>query len=82
MAKPDAPPVYETIVRAKGMFDDCKTLTEMMQRCDAGKETLQKYIAAGVSLQQPVDDDYAFLVTQDAKIGKRMKMDRREQEDG
>lgn len=74
-------PIYELTWRGKCMFDGCKTLTEMVQRCDSAKEGIQKYIAEGIALEHPVEDDYAFLVTADAKTAKRLKMDKRERED-
>lgn len=73
-------PLYETELRGKGLFDGCTTLVEMQGRCDAMKEEIQQYLTAGVALAGEVEDDYALLATDDAKLGKRMKMFRREGE--
>ncbi len=62
---------YEGVWRAKGIAEEAATMDELIQRLEEEAEQLREMKAAGVKLSRPVEDDYAFLTTEDAKVAKR-----------
>lgn len=71
---------YDTLIRAKGMFDGCETLEQMAQRADDIAKELREMHAAGITLRDTVTDDYAFCETDNKEVAEKFKMD--ESEDG
>lgn len=65
---------YESIIRAKWMFDGCKTFPEMIERLEGMKVELENYQKNGVEISQEIDDDYGFLIleTDDSKLAEEL----------
>ncbi len=73
-------PIYQDVYRAKWMYDGSTTIREMVERHHQRIAYLEALEKENVMLEQPVQDDYAFLITQDAKVAKRRKFERLEAE--
>lgn len=73
---------YETLFRGKGWFDGCTSVTEMITRVEAARDNLLSYLKDGVVLAGEIEDDYAFLLTDDKKVAKKHKMDKQEMDEG
>ena len=73
-AKTRPPVTYETVVRGKWMFDGCKTVGEMAERAEKFAAGLREMAADGVTLRGEVEDDYAFLITQDEAAATKHEM--------
>ena len=62
--------IYETIWRAKWTTDGATTIGEMTEKLLGAAKGLREMEAAGITLDHEVDDDYAYLVTDDAEVAK------------
>lgn len=72
---------YETLIRAKGMFDDCETVAQMAERAESMGKQLREMAAAGVVVREKVVDDYPFLTTTDQKVAERFGFRPEEKDD-
>jgi hypothetical protein len=50
-----------TIVRAKWIYDGAENIDQMIERLYARIEILQQMKEEGWEVEEPVDDDYAFM---------------------
>ena len=73
--------MYEMSFRGKGIFDGAKNIQGMMSRLRSRITDLEKMRLAGVKLKEPVDDDYATLVTDDPKVAKKFGLGQGEPDD-
>ena len=66
---------YETLIRGKSMFDGCKTIKQMVERCGEMAAVLAKLDADKLRVyNNEVTDDYAVLVTTDEVTAKKYHM--------
>ncbi len=65
---------YELLYRGKGIFDECKTVAEMADNAEHVAKELRELADAGIKLDGPVGDDYAFLVTTNKSLAKKHQM--------
>jgi phosphate uptake regulator len=72
---------YSTIWRCKGLADDAATLDDMIAALREAIAELTMMRDAGITLSQPMADDYAFLVTTDPEVAERFGMELDEDED-
>lgn len=72
---------YDTLIRAKGMFDDCETLEEMAQRAEDMAKELRDMHAAGITLRDTVQDDYAFCETDNKEVAEKFKMNEADEDE-
>ena len=73
--------IYETIWRAKWTTDGATTIGEMIEQLLGAAKGLREMEAAGIMLDQPVDDDYAYLVTDDAAVAKEFGLTPRQEDE-
>lgn len=64
-------PTFESIIRGKWLYDGCANLEEMATRLDAMAVTLRAMHVDGIKVNQVVEDDYAFISTDDAIIAEK-----------
>lgn len=64
-------PIFDTLIRGKGIFDGSRSIRDMIRRLQEVSEQLEKLDRAGIRLERRITDDYATLVTHDAKVAKR-----------
>lgn len=69
-------PKYELMFRGKGYFDDADTITDIMQGLTRWITRFNQQRADGITLIGPVEDDYGFLVTDNAEVAKKWDMSR------
>lgn len=62
---------FTTLYRCKGICDDAKTLSEMAENLESAAKELREMEAAGISLDGPVNDDYAEFVTEDQETATK-----------
>lgn len=62
---------YESVLRAKWTFDGASTAPEMIAALERCIKYLKRLDAAGCKLRNKVDDDYAFVETDDPKAAKK-----------
>lgn len=67
--------IYETLIRGKGLFDGSKTLLDMVDKCWDMADQLKEMHKAGIELTGEVEDDYAFLETEDGEVAKKFGME-------
>ncbi len=75
-------PRYEEVFRGKGLFDGCSSIAAMLARVEAARDNLLAYQKDGVVLAGEIEDDYAFLLTDDKKVAKKHKMNKQEDDEG
>jgi hypothetical protein len=63
--------VFEATWRAKWLADGSKTIDEMVKALEAEAAHLRELAAAGVELADVVEDDYAFLTTDDSDVATK-----------
>lgn len=56
------------------MFDGSKSLLDMIDKCWDMANELQEMHKAGVKLTGEVEDDYAFLETENGEVAKKFGM--------
>lgn len=72
---------YVLIWRNKFLTTEATSIGEMAKILREASENLEAMEKAGVTLEDGgVEDDYAFLVTEDAKVAKNFGMEREEVE--
>jgi hypothetical protein len=71
---------YESIFRAKWTVDGAVTIVGMISALEAQIKYLRKLDAAGCTLRGKVEDDYAFIETNDPKVAKKFQFWEVEQE--
>jgi hypothetical protein len=49
------------VIRAKCMWDGCRTLAEVIERLRDQEHVMQRLMDDGYELTQPVNDDYGFI---------------------
>ena len=64
-------PLYESIWRAKWTVDGATTVGEMVEKLVEAGQYLLELEAAGVTVDHAVEDDYAYLLTDDAAVAER-----------
>lgn len=72
---------YETIIRCKWLGEGATTLAEIAERLRAEADHLQEMHDAGLTLAGPMEDDYAFVGTDDAELAARFDIPENEDED-
>ena len=65
------PAHFEMSWRAKWSTDGCRTLQEMAERLRSRADELEEMAGAGVTLVEPVGDDYALMETADPAVAER-----------
>jgi phage I-like protein len=65
---------YETIIRGKGLFDGCSTMSSMIDACLDLANELSSMKKKGVELDHEIEDDYAFLTTDSEEVAKEFGM--------
>jgi len=53
--------INRIIIRAKEILDGAKTIDEMIEKVNAFAACLEVLKSAGYKLQDPVENDYAYL---------------------
>jgi hypothetical protein len=74
-------PIYEAVWRAKGTVDGATTVGEMVKKLVEAGQYLLDLEAAGVTVDHEVDDDYAYLVTDDPAVAEQFGFPLREDEE-
>jgi hypothetical protein len=69
---------YEIVWRNKFLTTHCHTIEEMAQALSESAAELRAMAAAGVTLDGGQEDDYARLVTSDARVARRFRMEESE----
>jgi hypothetical protein len=64
-------PLYETIWRAKWTVDGATTVGKMVTKLVEAGQYLLELEAAGVTVDHEVEDDYAYLLTDDPVVAER-----------
>ena len=73
---------YITIVRGKGVYDDCKSIDAMIEALHYNIRMLEGYKRNGVKLDtEQVCDDYAFVSVEDKAVADRFGFNE-DEEDG
>ncbi len=73
---------YEYLWRAKWTADGAETLDDMASMLEDAAKGLREMAETGkVWLAQPVQDDYAFILTEDAETAKRFGFNELEDEE-
>ncbi len=72
---------YETIFRCKWLGDGAKTVAEIADRLREAARELDEMAEAGIALREEMQDDYAFLETEDAAVAERFGLQEIEYED-
>jgi hypothetical protein len=62
---------YECTWRAKWLADGAETVQQMAAALEAEASHLREMAAAGIELVDVVEDDYAFLTTNDPEVAVR-----------
>lgn len=62
---------FSTLYRCKGICDDAKTLSEMADNLESAAKELREMEVAGVTLDGPVNDDYAELYTENQETATK-----------
>lgn len=64
--------VYEDIVRGKWIYDGCKNVKEMIKALKKEINYLKRYDQKEIKLVEKIHDDYAFFITKNPKIAKKL----------
>lgn len=64
---------YESTVRAKWCLDGAKTLAEAAKKLRDFADELEKMDKAGVTLLEPISDDYGFITTENKEAAKEFE---------
>jgi hypothetical protein len=64
-------PSYEFSWRCKWLADEAESIPQMVQKLRQAADELEEMHGAGVVLDNPVRDDYAFLSTEDPAVAER-----------
>ena len=66
-----SPTFFTGIMRAKYVYDGCKTIDEMVDSLVEEINMLRSMRDSGVTLREEVDSDYAFLTTDDPEVARQ-----------
>lgn len=72
---------YETIFRCKWLGDGAKTVAEIADHLREAARELDEMAEAGIALRAEMQDDYAFLETEDAEVAERFGLEQIEYEE-
>jgi hypothetical protein len=61
---------YELCLRGKGIFDDREDIDGILEALKEHTEYFEALKAKGVTLRQPTDQDYVFLLTDDPEVAE------------
>jgi hypothetical protein len=62
---------YESIFRCKWLGDGSETLSEIAEKLEQEIVLLKQMEADGIVMEATMEDDYAFLVTENEEIAKK-----------
>ena len=62
--------IFTGIMRGKFVYDGAKSIDDMVDSLVDEINLLRKMKAAGISLREEVEDDYAFLTTNDPEVAR------------
>lgn len=62
---------YVDTFRCKGLVDGAENLVDMAIRLEYAAKELREMAKAGIELEVPVEDDYAFIMTTDLATARK-----------